>query len=323
MSVTTSDAADPLGYYATLNVPHGASHDAIQTVYRGLAKVWHPDVNPSPDAARRFAAMTQAWEVLSDPDRRAAYDRGDLGVGTATTAPPEPEATPPILDFGLVDPGGYRSLTLRISNKGGHCAQISFAPEIGPWFRVSEARAGSEQYLLEIDVTAEPVHGMGAGPHSDVISVYLDDCSVEVPIHVRVPASATPTYPDARSHTTTYAAGKKGTFILRFKVWQRYLLALVTGIVLPAALVGIGANSIDRTVQVLLVLAAAKLVVLTGMAAFGGGLGSSAPIAPWWSRWSAGTILVTGIASVVLAVGSIVIGAWLVLLALRLAAEAL
>ncbi len=65
---------DPRGYYASLNVSTDASATLIKAAYRRLAKELHPDRNPDPDAASRFSACSEAYAVLSDPDKRAAYD---------------------------------------------------------------------------------------------------------------------------------------------------------------------------------------------------------------------------------------------------------
>ena len=47
----------------------------IKSAYRKLAKQYHPDVNDSPDAAERFREITEAYDTLTDPDRRRRYDR--------------------------------------------------------------------------------------------------------------------------------------------------------------------------------------------------------------------------------------------------------
>ncbi len=65
-------------YYAVLGVPLSASPEQIQAAFRALARTFHPDVNTSPDAQERFCAISAANEVLSDPARRAEYDRTAL-----------------------------------------------------------------------------------------------------------------------------------------------------------------------------------------------------------------------------------------------------
>jgi molecular chaperone DnaJ len=62
--------------YALLGVPRDADGDTIKKAYRRLARQLHPDVNPDPATQERFKEVSHAYEVLSDPQKRAAYDRG-------------------------------------------------------------------------------------------------------------------------------------------------------------------------------------------------------------------------------------------------------
>lgn len=62
--------------YELLGVGRDADADAIKKAYRRLARQYHPDVNPDPDAQDRFKEISRAYEVLSDPQKRASYDRG-------------------------------------------------------------------------------------------------------------------------------------------------------------------------------------------------------------------------------------------------------
>ena len=67
----TTTATD---YYALLGVTPDATSAQIKSAYRKLAKQYHPDVNDSPDAAEKFREITEAYDTLTDPDRRSLYD---------------------------------------------------------------------------------------------------------------------------------------------------------------------------------------------------------------------------------------------------------
>ena len=62
--------------YGLLGVSRDADAETIKKAYRRLARQLHPDVNPDPEAQSRFQEVGRAYEVLSDPQKRAAYDRG-------------------------------------------------------------------------------------------------------------------------------------------------------------------------------------------------------------------------------------------------------
>ncbi|HZC86456.1 MAG TPA: DnaJ domain-containing protein, partial [Steroidobacteraceae bacterium] len=62
-------------YYKILGVERAASADQIKTAYRRLARKYHPDVSKEPNAEARFKEMQEAYEVLRDPEKRAAYDQ--------------------------------------------------------------------------------------------------------------------------------------------------------------------------------------------------------------------------------------------------------
>lgn len=62
-------------YYEILNIPESASSTDIKSAYRKLAKVYHPDLNPSPEAAQKFIDLEEAYSCLIKSDSRSAYDR--------------------------------------------------------------------------------------------------------------------------------------------------------------------------------------------------------------------------------------------------------
>jgi DnaJ-class molecular chaperone len=79
-------ADDP---YSLLGVPKDASADDIRKAYRKLAKKHHPDLNPGNKAAEeKFKAVSAANELLSDPEKRARFDRGEIDGSGAEKPPP-------------------------------------------------------------------------------------------------------------------------------------------------------------------------------------------------------------------------------------------
>lgn len=74
--------------YSTLGVARGASEKDIKSAYRKLAKELHPDRNKdNPKAAERFSQVTQAYDLLSDKDKRAQFDRGEIDADGNPTNP--------------------------------------------------------------------------------------------------------------------------------------------------------------------------------------------------------------------------------------------
>ncbi len=77
-------------YYQILGVPRDATEEDIKKAYRKLARKYHPDVSKEPNAEERFKEIGEAYEVLKDKDKRAAYDRlGQYRPGEDFRPPPE------------------------------------------------------------------------------------------------------------------------------------------------------------------------------------------------------------------------------------------
>jgi molecular chaperone DnaJ len=89
-------------YYEILGVSRSADKEEIKRAFRRLARKYHPDVNKDPGAEEKFKEINRAYEVLSEPEKRAMYDRfGEAGVGSGAGGPG-------FQDFG--DFGGFADI---------------------------------------------------------------------------------------------------------------------------------------------------------------------------------------------------------------------
>lgn len=109
--VTRTNVGDD-SYYGRLQVDRGASHDDIVRAYRRLARSSHPDFHPhDPEAPSRFRSVTEAYEVLGDRYRRAAYDQ-QIGLASIQLQTPDrpgpPSGAPPSGGSGPGDIGDQR-----------------------------------------------------------------------------------------------------------------------------------------------------------------------------------------------------------------------
>jgi DnaJ-class molecular chaperone len=77
-------------FYGLLKVSREAKQDEIKRAYRKLAREMHPDVNPDLETQERFKEVTQAYDVLSDIDRRRTYDLGRSPAEAFSSDPPPP-----------------------------------------------------------------------------------------------------------------------------------------------------------------------------------------------------------------------------------------
>lgn len=95
-------------FYAVLGVPRDASDDDIKKSYRRLAMQWHPDKNGgAKEAEEKFKEITEAYDVLRDPQKRAAYDRyGEAGLRGASQAQYEHVDLAEALNIFMRDFGG-------------------------------------------------------------------------------------------------------------------------------------------------------------------------------------------------------------------------
>jgi len=143
-------------YYEVLGVPRDASTEAIKKAFRKLAMQYHPDRNNKPGAEERFKEINEAYEVLSDPERRLAYDRfgHDGAQGFGVTGRP----------FDGFDMGGFGDIFDAFF--GGTATRTRREPRRGADLRASltitfeEAAFGCEK---EIEVTRTELCSRCAG----------------------------------------------------------------------------------------------------------------------------------------------------------------
>jgi len=151
-------------YYEILGVSRNASSDDLKQAFRRLARKYHPDVNKQADAEERFKEINEAYAVLSDPEKRAAYDRfGHAGVRGAGGAQ---DFTVDFSDFAdifgdLFGFGGFGRTSRRARNIPRRGADLQYRLDLD----FEEAVFGVEK---EIEITRDEIcttcNGVGAEP---------------------------------------------------------------------------------------------------------------------------------------------------------------
>ncbi len=160
----------PRDYYEILGVSRTATQEEIKAAFRRLAREYHPDVSKHPDAEERFKEINEAYAVLSDPQKRAAYDRfGHAGVGRGDVGSGFGGAR----DFGF---GDFADLFEELFGMGGfgrawRSRSTTKRPRRGRDIQITltlnfeEAVFGAEK---EVQFTRQEVcptcHGTGAAP---------------------------------------------------------------------------------------------------------------------------------------------------------------
>lgn len=129
-------------YYATLGVERNASADEIRKAYRRLARKYHPDVNKDASAESRFKEITEANEVLGDPEKRRKYN----ALGTHWQAGQD-FAAPEEMDWSQAQ-GPFSRRTYSRASQGPHAQEFTqfsdfFTSLFGEQFDPDEETAGS------------------------------------------------------------------------------------------------------------------------------------------------------------------------------------
>ncbi|MCU1345558.1 MAG: DnaJ-class molecular chaperone with C-terminal Zn finger domain, partial [Acidimicrobiia bacterium] len=154
-------------YYELLGVARNASSDEIKKAYRAKARALHPDANPGdPEAEERFKQVAMAYEALSDPERRARYDRfGPEGAAAGAGGDP----------FGFGGGGGFGDIFEAFFGNGfngggrGGAAPRGQDLEVTVQLDFTEAVFGTQKSVpVRTAVTCEECSGSGAAPGTSV-----------------------------------------------------------------------------------------------------------------------------------------------------------
>jgi DnaJ-class molecular chaperone with C-terminal Zn finger domain len=157
-------------YYEVLGVQRNASPDEIKKAFRRLARLYHPDVNKEPDAEARFKEINEAYEVLSDNQKRAMYDRfghnmpGSGGAGFDPFAGSDPFST--IFDAFFGGQGGMGTGGGRTQRGPQRGADLRYNLRISFEEAISGCEKEIEFQRLE---TCSACHGSGAEPGTEPV----------------------------------------------------------------------------------------------------------------------------------------------------------
>lgn len=151
-------------YYEVLGVSKNASSDELKSAFRKLARQYHPDVNKEADAEEKFKEINEAYAVLSDEQKRAAYDRfGHAGVRGPNG---QPDFSVDFTDFAdifgdLFGFGGFGRSSSRSRNAPRRGADMQYHLDL----TFEEAVFGAEKEIsISRDEPCNRCHGSGAEP---------------------------------------------------------------------------------------------------------------------------------------------------------------
>jgi curved DNA-binding protein len=142
-------------YYKIMGLKRDASQDDIKRAHRKLARKYHPDVSKEPDAEAKFKEAGEAYEVLKDPEKRAAYDRLDPSMKPGQEFHP-----PPNWDSGFEfrgggftqeDLGGFSDFFEELFGQQGHGGRAAYGAQFN---------AGGQDHHAKVEVDLDDAfHG--------------------------------------------------------------------------------------------------------------------------------------------------------------------
>ncbi|WP_028060228.1 DnaJ domain-containing protein [Candidatus Solirubrobacter pratensis] len=137
-------------YYEALGVPRDASNEDIRRAYRRLAREYHPDVNKDPGAEDRFKEISEAYEVLRDPEKRERYDR----LGSNWRSGQDVSGAPGFEEYfsqGRGAPDGFEDVRVQFGGDGDF-SDLFEGLFGGRGGRRSARRAATRDAVLELDL---------------------------------------------------------------------------------------------------------------------------------------------------------------------------
>jgi hypothetical protein len=175
--------------YGVLGVPRDATATQIAQARHLLVLKYHPDLNTAPDAPARFDEVQQAFRLLSNPEKRAEYDRAheepDQSGATREAGASRFYVDPVSVDFRVIEPGKpgtYRDVAVYWTGKPP--ARITSDAGGGWWMVERTGKLGSKGVVFHLYAAApaEAAHGR----HQAKLGIFLDDASLTVPLRAEI-----------------------------------------------------------------------------------------------------------------------------------------
>jgi hypothetical protein len=157
-------------HYATLGLPRTANEAAIKRAYRSLAVQHHPDRSTAKGAAARFAAISAAYAVLSDPAKKGAYDAELVLAELAASPPPTPRPAP--AGSSIADDPLFVEMRDYITRRREMAERVIYeAPTARPFVvrRPPRWASGPLAYLLYVGVPIALFAAIGRPPGLEAI----------------------------------------------------------------------------------------------------------------------------------------------------------